>query len=257
MGGRLNNKRAIVTGASGGIGDAIVKVFLREGASVALFDISHERDSQQDKAISVQAGTARFYVVDVSNDAQVSRAVGQVERDIGPVDILVNNAAVTGSSSALHEISVDEYRHVFDVNVLGPLLCTKHVVSRMLATGRTGSIVNVASTYAVAGNGDIPLYHCTKASAAMLARCGGVSYAQHGIRFNSVLPGTTRTRMSVQAASLSEDGGRYLSDLVSAHPMKRQADPIEIANGVLFLASDEASYITGTELAIDGGYLAQ
>jgi NAD(P)-dependent dehydrogenase (short-subunit alcohol dehydrogenase family) len=107
------------------------------------------------------------------------------------------------------------------------------------------------------GNSDLPLYHATKAAVIMMTKSDGVTYAEQGIRFNAVLPGSTRAPMALAAASISAEGADYIKNLVARHPIQRQAEPMEIAFGVLFLASDEASYITGTQLAIDGGYTAQ
>jgi NAD(P)-dependent dehydrogenase (short-subunit alcohol dehydrogenase family) len=175
----------------------------------------------------------------------------------GPPNVLVNNAAITGTSRLTHEASEADFDEVFAVNVKGTFFCTKYVVAHLLEAGKPGSVVNISSTYGVVGNADIPLYHATKAAVLMMARTDAVAYAEHAIRFNAILPGSTRTPMSLAAAAISAEGAEYLRKLVELHPLRRQADPSEIAAAVVFLASDEASFVTGSQIAVDGGYTAQ
>ena len=255
--GKLGGKSAIVTGGTGGIGQAITELFAKEGAKVAVFDVAESAAAALLDRVAAAGGQAKFLKVDITATADVERAVRAAADAFGPIDILVNAAAITGTSRLTHEATVEDFDQVFSVNVKGTFLCTKFVVANMLAAGRKGSVVNISSTYGVVGNADIPLYHATKAAVLMMAKTDGVAYAGQGIRFNAILPGATRTPMSLKAASISADGAEYIENLIAAHPMKRQADPIEIANGVLFLASEEASFVTGTHLAIDGGYTAQ
>jgi NAD(P)-dependent dehydrogenase (short-subunit alcohol dehydrogenase family) len=312
---RLAGKVAIVTGGTGGVGQAITELFAKEGAKVAVFDVAKKSAAELLERIAAGGGRAAFYEVDITSSADVERAVLAVRKDLGPVDILVNNAAIPGTARLTHEATAADFDEVFAVNVKGTFLCTKFVVANMLAERRKGSIVNISSTYGMVGNADIPLYHATKAAVLMMTKSDGVTYAEEGIRFNAVLPGSTRAPMALKAlptprtrgaipnwrstptlppatlrvamragqysitprgrirgrgrrrrgrersasraASMSSEGADYIKNLVARHPMKRQAEPIEIAHGVLFLASDEASYITGTQLAIDGGYTAQ
>lgn len=254
---RLERKVAIVTGGTGGIGQAITELFAKEGAKVAIFDVAKKPAADLLDRIATAGGQARFYQVDITSSPEVERAVRAVWDDLGPIDILVNNAAIPGTSRLTHEATAADFDEVFTVNVKGTFLCTKFVVANMLAERRKGSVVNISSTYGMVGNADLPLYHATKAAVIMMTKSDGVTYAEQGIRFNAVLPGSTRAPMALAAASISTEGGDYIKNLVARHPMKRQADPMEIAYGVLFLASDEASYITGAQLPIDGGYTAQ
>jgi NAD(P)-dependent dehydrogenase (short-subunit alcohol dehydrogenase family) len=254
---RLAGKVAIVTGGTGGIGQAITELFAKEGARVAVFDVAKKSAAELLERIAAGGGQAAFYEVDITSSADVEQAVLAVRKDLGPIDILVNNAAIPGTARLTHEATAADFDEVFAVNVKGTFLCTKFVVGNMLAQRRKGSIVNISSTYGMVGNADIPLYHATKAAVLMMTKSDGVTYAEEGIRFNAVLPGSTRAPMALKAALMSSEGADYIENLVARHPMKRQAEPIEIAHEVLFLASDEASYITGTQLAIDGGYTAQ
>src|ERR1700749_5166676 len=185
---RLDGKVAIVTGGTGGIGEAIAELFAKEGAKVAIFDIAKKEAAQLLDRVGA-TGQSRFYEVDIPSSPAVERAVRAVSDDLGPVDILVNNAAIPGTSRLTHEASAEDFDRVFAVNVKGTFLCTKFVVAGMLAERRKGSIVNISSTYGMVGNSDLPLYHATKAAVIMMTKSDGVTYAEQGIRFNAVLPG--------------------------------------------------------------------
>ncbi|WP_439618832.1 SDR family NAD(P)-dependent oxidoreductase [Shinella sp.] len=245
--GMLDGKIAIVTGGAGGVGSAAVALFAQEGAKVAVFDMK----DQGPEAAKV------YRKVDISDEAAVKRAVADVTAELGLPDVLVNAAAIAGTGALTHEATVEDFDKVFAINVKGTFLCTKHVIAGLLAAGKPGSIVNISSTYGVIGNADIPLYHGTKAAVRLLSKCDAVTYAEKGIRSNSIILGSTRTDMTVAAMKASPEGEAYVRNLVAAHPMKRQAEPIEIARVVAFLASDLASYVTGADVPVDGGYTAQ
>lgn len=245
--GILEGKVAIITGGAGGIGSAVAALFAQEGAKVAVFDM---KDKGPDAAMV-------YLKVDISNEAAVKRAVADVTTDLGLPDVLVNAAAITGTGALTHEATAEDFDKVFAINVKGTFLCTKHVIAGLLNAGRPGSVVNISSTYGVVGNADIPLYHGTKAAVRLLSKCDAVTYAENGIRSNSIILGSTRTDMTVAAMQASPEGETYVRNLIAAHPMKRQAEPIEIARVVAFLASDLASYVTGADVPVDGGYTAQ
>lgn len=251
---RLENKVALVTGGTGGLGSEIAREFAREGAAVAVID---RAAGDEIVAELVQLGaSALALTVDITREPEVEAAVAEIERTLGPINILINVAGIAGSASPTHEATESEFDAVFAVNVKGTFFCTKHVIRGMLEGGRGGSIVNISSTYGVAANADIPLYHATKAAVIMMAKTDGVTYATRGIRSNAIVLGSTKTPMAEAAGAVSPEGAAYLQNLIDLHPVKRQAEAIEIARVVAFLASDDASYITAAAVPVDGGYTA-
>ncbi|ACP21885.1 2,5-dichloro-2,5-cyclohexadiene-1,4-diol dehydrogenase (plasmid) [Sinorhizobium fredii NGR234] len=245
--GILDGKTAIVTGGAGGVGSAVASLFAQEGAKVAVFDM--KEDGPQ--------GIDFYRKVDITDEGAVRAAVATVVEVLGLPDVLVNAAAIAGTGAPTHEATSEDFDRVFAINVKGTFLCTKHVIAGLLATGRPGSIVNISSTYGVVGNADIPLYHGTKAAVRLLSKCDAVTYAEKGIRSNAIILGSTRTDMTVAAMKASPEGEAYVRNLIAAHPMKRQAEPVEIARVIAFLASDLASFVTGADIPVDGGYTAQ
>lgn len=250
---RLQNRIAIVTGGAGGVGGAAVRLFAEEGARVAVFDM---QDALPDD-LADMGDSVSYHRTDISDEASVRASMEAVADAWATPDVLLNAAAIAGTGKPTHEASVEDFDRVFAINVRGTFLCTKHFISGLLAAGKPGSIVNISSTYGVIGNADIPLYHGTKAAVRLLSKCDAVTYAEQGIRSNSIILGSTRTAMTVRAMEESPEGAEYVQKLVDAHPMKRQAEPVEIARVALFLASDESSYVTGADVAADGGYTAQ
>ena len=250
---RLENRIAIVTGGAGGVGGAAVRLFAEEGARVAVFDL---QDTLPEDLADL-GDRVSMHRADISDEGSVRRAVAAVTDAWGPPDVLLNAAAIAGTGKPTHEASVEDFDRIFAINVRGTFLCTKHVIAGLLEAGKPGSIVNISSTYGVVGNADIPLYHGTKAAVRLLSKCDAVAYAQKGIRSNAIILGSTRTAMTQRAMEESPEGAEYVRNLIDAHPMKRQAEPVEIARVALFLASDEASYVTGADVPVDGGYTAQ
>ncbi|MDJ0396729.1 SDR family NAD(P)-dependent oxidoreductase [Rhodococcus sp. G-MC3] len=251
---KLNTKVAVVTGGAGGLGTEISRELARQGASVAILD----RDSVDDIAslVSAEGRKAIQLGVDITSNDEVHAAFEQIEQLLGPVDILVNAAGVTGTSRPTHEATEDDFDTVFAVNVKGTFFCSKYAIQSMLSQQGGGSIVNISSTYGVAANADIPLYHATKAAVIMMAKTDAVTYAADGIRANAIVLGTTRTPMSTAAMSISPEGSAYLQNLIDLHPLKRQAEPDEVAKVVAFLAGPDSSYITASAIPVDGGYTA-
>ncbi|MFI5436636.1 SDR family NAD(P)-dependent oxidoreductase [Rhodococcus baikonurensis] len=200
--------------------------------------------------------TAIQLAVDITENATVEAAFSEIQNRLGSIDILVNAAGITGTSRPTHEATEKDFDDVFAVNVKGTFFCSKYAIQSMKRHKTGGAIVNISSTYGVAANADIPLYHATKAAVIMMAKTDAVTYASDGIRANAVVLGTTRTPMSQAAMSISPEGAAYLQNLIDLHPLKRQAEPEEIAKAVAFLAGPDASYITAAAIPVDGGYTA-
>lgn len=246
----LVGRRALVTGAGRGIGAAIVARFRDLGAWVGVTDV----------IVPTVAGEApsHFAKADITQEAEVAEMFTRLAAELGgPFDILVNCAAIAGSGKPTHLATTEEFDRVFAVNVRGAFLCSREFVRSCLARGAPGTIVNISSINGSIGNDDIPLYHATKAALQLLSKCDAVAYADRGIRVNCVLPGSTRTELTLRAQAESGDPDGYVRRLVGAHPIGRQALPEEIANVVAFLASDASSFMTGADVAADGGYTAQ
>lgn len=228
---RLANKIALVTGAHSGIGYAIAHAFRDEGAFVIASDLPRV-------VVTGEIG------LDVSDEANWQAIVSAAVDEHGRLDILVNNAG-TASGAALHELDLAEWKRVLSVNQLGPYLGMRAVMPHMIRAGH-GSIINISSIFgarAVPGEG---AYHATKAAVLGMTRNAAVTYAEHNIRVNAILPGWIATPMTQ---------GRN-EEVIDRTPMRRGGRPQEIAAAAVFLASDESSYVTGVELPVDGGYLA-
>jgi NAD(P)-dependent dehydrogenase (short-subunit alcohol dehydrogenase family) len=253
---RLADKVAIVTGGSRGIGGATVKRFLEEGARVAIFDVLKDEAEHLAKELRDGGHDVDYANVDITRESEVADAINQVVSKWGKLDILVNNAAIPGANKLSHELSVEEWELVFNVNVKGSFLCTKYAVVPMMKQ-KDGAIVNFSSIYGLIGNDDIPTYHATKGAILAMTRTDAVCYAPHGIRVNTVHPGSTMTELFLKAADTYPRGRQaYLDMMKEKHPL-RLGEPVDVANCVLFLASDEARFVTGASLVVDGGYTAQ
>ncbi|WAJ28876.1 SDR family NAD(P)-dependent oxidoreductase [Antarcticirhabdus aurantiaca] len=253
---RLDGKVAIVTGGATGIGEATCLRFAEEGARVAVFDVSEEAGRQTAEAIVREGGEAQFIRCDVSDEASVADAVGQVTARWGRLDVLVNNAAIPGVNKLAHEVALEDWERVFAINVRGVFLCTKHALKPMMAQ-KSGSIVNFSSIYGLIGNDDIPPYHAAKGAVLAMTRTDAICYGRHGIRVNAVHPGSTKTPLFMKAGETYPGGLDKYLEMMSAKHVLPLAEPVDIANCVLFLASDESRFVTGASLVCDGGYTAQ
>lgn len=255
--GRVENKVALVTGGALGIGRAICELFAREGAAVAVTDILEAEGQAVVDAITAAGGKAAFWRMDVAQEASVRQTVAAIAAHFGRIDILVNNAGISGADKPPHEISEEEWDAVFAVDVKGAFFCTKHVVPLMLAQGG-GSIVNISSIYGAIGSADVPPYHAAKGAVRLMTKTDAMYYARHGIRVNSVHPGTIMTELVRGMAQNAPEGYEvYMEGRNRIHPIGHPGEPIDVAYGVLYLVSDEARFVTGSELYIDGGYTAQ
>lgn len=244
MAERFDGRTVIVTGAGSGIGQQIASMMLAGGAWVAAAD--------RDPA-NVPEGTHPF-TVDVSNDAAVRELVASVLRERGRLDIICNNAGIESTVDVV-ACSVEEWDRVFAVNSRGVFLGCKYAVAAMLESGG-GVIVNTASVAGMIGLRDRAAYCASKAAVIGLTKQVAVQYASNGIRCNCVCPGTVDSPWVGRLLSKADDAGAARAQLVARQPLGRLARPDEVARAVCYLASDDAAFMTGSELVIDGGILA-
>ena len=258
--GRVEGKVAIITGSTYGIGEAIARVLAREGAVSIITGRSQEDGKKVVEAITNDGGKAEYYPLDVTDEKKIEEVVKAVQEKYGKIDILVNNAGVAGPNKPTHEYSRIEWERVFDVNVTGAFLCTKYVVPHMQKQ-KSGNIVYISSIYGIIGAPDLPAYHATKAANRVMAKIDALLYAKDNIRVNSVHPGFIWTPLvenflKDQCVKSGMSCEELKKQLDSKHPIGHIGEPDDIAYGVLYLVSDEAKFVTGSELIIDGGYTA-
>jgi NAD(P)-dependent dehydrogenase (short-subunit alcohol dehydrogenase family) len=254
--GRVDGKVVIVTGGALGIGQESCRLLAKEGANVAVTDIRLEEGQQFAKEIKASGASAHFWELDTSNEDQVRQVFNEVRNTFGKVDVLVNNAGIAGTNKPTHELTLEEWERVMAINVCGVFLCTKHVIPYMKEAGG-GSIVNLSSIYGLVGAPDAPPYHASKGAVRLMTKTDALIYAKDRIRVNSVHPGFIWTPMVenfLREQGNLEEGRRHLDSL---HPIGHMGEPADIAYGILYLASDESKFVTGSELVIDGGYTAR
>jgi len=254
---RVKGKIAVVTGGSSGIGQAISLQLAKEGAKVAVTDIADEEGKKVVEAIEGFGGIAKYWHLDTVNEDNVSSAFTDIANEFGSIDILVNNAGIGGVNKPTHEITKEEWDKVIGVNVNGVFFCTKHAIPIMKKSGE-GSIINLSSIYGIVGAADLPPYHASKGAVRLMTKNDALTYAKDNIRVNSVHPGFIWTSLVENLAKNSPEGVKaFREQLDSRHPIGHVGEPEDIAHGVVYLASDEAKFVTGSELVIDGGYTAQ
>jgi len=253
--GRMDGKVAVVTGAASGIGRATAGLLAREGARVAVTDIQPEAGRETVEEIERLGDQARYWPLDTADEQAVQGVFAELVDVFGHLDVLVNNAGISGVNKPTHEITLDEWNRVISVNLNGVFLCTKHAIPHMRRAGG-GSIVNLSSIYGLVGAPDSPPYHASKGGVRLMSKTDAMMYATDGIRVNSVHPGFIWTPMVenfLREQGDVEEGRRQIDEL---HPIGHMGEPEDIAYGILYLASDEAKFVTGSELVIDGGYTA-
>jgi NAD(P)-dependent dehydrogenase (short-subunit alcohol dehydrogenase family) len=250
MADRLKGRVAIVTGGTSGIGEACVYLFAREGARVVL--AGRNRDKGENIAARVQreGGTAWFVQTDVSRDDEVRRLIEETRSRFERIDILVNNAGI-GQQTPLHQMEEEEWDRVLNINLKSVFLCSRYTLPVMQAQKR-GSIINMASILGLVGFPSAGAYNASKGGMRLLTRNMALDYAREGIRVNSICPGFIQTPMIEK--ELDEEKIKFLAGV---HPLGRLGQPEEVAQAALFLASDESSFITGSDIFVDGGYTAQ
>jgi NAD(P)-dependent dehydrogenase (short-subunit alcohol dehydrogenase family) len=245
---RLSGKVAVVTGGNAGIGEAIAKVFAREGASVV---ITGRRQGELYRVVSdivKEQGKVFAVVGSVTDESHVQEAVRQAVQQFGRLDILINNAGVGDFGRRLHEIDDTTWAHVLDVNLTGVFRMTRAALPQMLEQGK-GVIVNISSVASLIGLPTLPVYAASKGALDAMTRALAVDYAREGIRCNVINPGLIDTPMAAPLMSNPEQ----LDPILSHYPIRRAGKPEEVAQMALYLASDEAAWVTGGTFSIDGG----
>jgi len=249
---RLNNKVALVTGAASGIGRATAKVFSKEGSAVCLVDIDVRNGETALREIQNQGGKAIYVKADVANSKEVQKSVDQAISEFGNIDILVNNAAIAIKKDVT-ELQEQEWDRVINVNLKSIYLYSYYVIPKMIAKGG-GVILNMSSITGLVAVRQLPAYCASKAGIIGLTRALALDHAKQGIRVNCICPSGIETSQMEWYFQQAEDPELERQRVIDLHPVGRMADPTEVANLLLYLASDEASFITGAVHTIDGGY---
>jgi 3-oxoacyl-[acyl-carrier protein] reductase len=252
---RLSGRVAVITGAGGGIGRATAALFAREGARVVLCDVDTASGERASAEIRRGGGTALFEHADVADSPSVARVIARAVEAFGSLDVLVNNAGIDSGGKAFLDVTEAEWHRVLAVNLHGAFYGCRHAVPHMVRAGR-GVIINVSSVLAVASLLHVVPYAASKAALLGFTKALAHELGPSGIRVNCVLPGSTDTAM--MWAGLTPEQRTAVEPEVSAQlPLGRIAQPEEIARAMLFLVSDEASFVTGAALVVDGGQLAR
>ncbi len=253
---RLNGKCAVVTGGSLGIGRACAMRMAEEGAAVALFDVLDDAGKALTGELISQGHDTEYWHVDVANERNVHEAIDAAAARFGHLDILVNNAGISGANTPTDELSEAEWDRVQAINVKGVFFGVKHVVPHLRRAGG-GSIINLSSIYGIVSAPDVPPYHASKGAVRSMTKTDALLYAKDKIRVNSIHPGFIWTPMVEAYLDSLPDPDTARQALNELHPLGHLGEPDDIAMGVIYLASDEAKFVTGAELVIDGGYIAR
>ena len=255
---RLQDKTAFITGGASGIGAVCAELFAGEGAAVAVVDINGEAAAQGADTLCRGGGKAVHGAVDVTSESAIRERFSQVEDELGPVDILINSAGITGRHVPEGTPWLQAWQTVMDINLKGTVIASAVFCEKARERGSGGAVVNLSSIFGqvarpeLLNSGQPDPYTHSKGAVVQVTRDLAVGNAVHGIRVNCLCPGFIRTPLTI--------GLREQPDieqaLVARHPMRRLGDPVEVAKAALFLVSDDASFITGAALPVDGGYLA-
>lgn len=253
---RVKDKVAIVTGGAVGIGKATCVLLAKEGAKVAVTDIKQDEGKALAQDIKNSGGEAEYWHLDVSKESEVQQVFTEVCQKWEKIDVLVNNAGISGVNKPTHEITEEEWNALMAINVNGVFFCTKHAIPAMMNAGG-GSIINLSSIYGLVSAPDIPPYHASKGAVRLMSKTDALLYTDPKIRVNSVHPGFIWTPLVEEYLQKQGDVEAGRKELDQLHPIGHMGEPDDIAYGILYLASDESKFVTGTELVIDGGYTAR
>lgn len=257
--GRLNNKVAIITGGAMGIGEADALLFSKEGAKVVLTDIDERQGNKVVEKIRKDGGEAIFVKLDVSKEEEWDNAISKVIKTYGKINILVNNAGVSLGKN-VEQTTLEDWNWVMDINSKGVFLGTKNAIIAMKDNGESCSIINRSSIDGQVGEPDLAAYCASKGAVTILTKAAALHCGKSGykIRINSVHPGYVHTSLTEKEASDSGlSNEQYFANVGRLHPIGYIGNPMDIAYGDLYLASDESIFVTGSELTIDGGWTAQ
>ncbi len=249
---RLEGKVAFVSGGARGMGAAEARLFAKEGARVVIGDVLEDEGRKVEAEINEAGGEAIFVRLDVTSESEWEKAIAATVARFGKLDVIVNNAGISARGK-VEDITVEDWDKVMDINAKGVFLGTKAAIPEMRKAGG-GSIINISSQLGLVGtDNSSPQYQASKGAVRLLTKATAIQYASEGIRANSVHPGPIHTTMT-EARRLDPDTQKLM---LSRIPLERYGEPDEVAYGVLYLASDESSFVTGSELVIDGGWTAQ
>jgi NAD(P)-dependent dehydrogenase (short-subunit alcohol dehydrogenase family) len=254
---RMKGKVVIVTGGALGIGRADCVVLAREGAKVAVCDIDDKAGKEVVAAIKKSGGTADYWHMDVTSEKEIEKTFAEIAKKFGGINVLVNNAGVPGTGKPTHLNTEAEFERVLNIDLKGVFRCTKYVYPYLKKAGG-GSIINMSSMLGIVGGSD-PVYHAAKGGVRLLSKGDAAVYAKDHIRVNSMHPGFILTPGFTDMVNRRDPNmlQGFLDRCAEQTPLGRMGTPEDIANGILFLASDESSFMTGAELIIDGGVTSQ
>jgi len=253
---RLKGKVAAVTGAALGLGRAMTIRMAEEGAAVAALDVLDKDGEDLVRELRARDLNVRYWHCDVSKEGEVKHALDDAAAQFGHLDVMVNNAGIAGANKPTHELTEEEWDRVQAVNVKGVFFGTKHAIPHLRRSGG-GSIINLSSIYGLVGAGDVPPYHASKGAVRLMSKNDALIYATDNIRVNSIHPGFIWTPMVQGFVAGTPDAAAARAATAALHPLGHMGEPDDIAWGVVYLASDEAKFVTGSELVIDGGYTAR
>ena len=257
MAERLDKKIALITGGGSGIGRSSALAFAREGAKVIVSDVDSEGGKETVRMIQAAGGTAVFVKADVSKAAEVEELVKKGVETYGRLDCALNNAGIQGDIKQTAECSQENWDRIIAINLTGVWLCMKYEIPYMLQQ-RSGAIVNTASNFGLVGSIGMPAYAASKHGVLGLTKTAALEYAKAGIRVNAVCPGPTQTPLVDRILNAQPQIANQIVEAIKARePLGRMGQPEEIAEAVVWLCSEAASFVTGAALAVDGGFVAQ